>query len=183
MIHSTLPAYISTQSAIYHHNKTIRHKTVSKIPQNRWCQQVIVIMIWYKSSIQERSSPLGAKMGRGSPVCQQLREKIIEMFKNNVPQRKMGTDLDISPSTVHNIIKRFKESGGISVGFFSGKNNVPQRKMGTDLDISPSTVHNIIKRFKESGGISVGFLLSKQISFLQVLHSIFTLCYPVRPGS
>ncbi len=54
-------------------------------------------------------------MGRGSPLCQQIREKIIEMFKNNVPQRKIGRDLDISPSTVHNIIKRFKESGGISV--------------------------------------------------------------------
>ncbi len=53
-------------------------------------------------------------MGRGSPVCQQIREKIIEMFKNNVPQRKIGRDLDISPSTVHNIIKRFKQSGGIS---------------------------------------------------------------------
>ncbi len=52
-------------------------------------------------------------MGRGSPVCQQICEKIIEMFKNNVPQRKIGRDLDISPSTVHNIIKRFKESGGI----------------------------------------------------------------------
>ncbi len=51
-------------------------------------------------------------MGRGSLVCQQIREKIIEMFKNNVPQRKIGRDLDISPSTVHNIIKRFKESGG-----------------------------------------------------------------------
>ncbi len=37
-------------------------------------------------------------MGRGSPVCQQIREKIIEMFKNNVPQRKIGRDLDISPS-------------------------------------------------------------------------------------
>ncbi len=72
-------------------------------------------MIWYKSSIQERSSPLGAKMGRGSPVCQQIREKIIEMFKKKNPQRKIGRDLDISPSTVHNIIKRFKESGGISV--------------------------------------------------------------------
>ncbi len=41
-----------------------------------------------QSSIQERSSPLGAKMGRGSPVCQQIREKIIEMFKNNVPQER-----------------------------------------------------------------------------------------------
>ncbi len=54
-------------------------------------------------------------MGRGLPVCQQIREKIIEMFKNNVPKRKIGRDLDISPSTVHNIIKRFKKSGGISV--------------------------------------------------------------------
>ena len=72
-------------------------------------------MICYKRSIQERSNPLGAKLGRGSPVCQQIREKIIEMFKNNVPQRKIGRDLDISHSTVHNIIKRFKESGGISV--------------------------------------------------------------------
>ena len=72
-------------------------------------------MIWYKSSIQERPIPLGAKMGRGSPVCQQMLEKIIEMFKNNVPQRKIGKDFDISPSTLHNIIKRFKESRGISV--------------------------------------------------------------------
>src|SRR4029434_10304122 len=71
-------------------------------------------MIWYRSSIQERPSPLGAKMGRGSPVCQQMHEQIIEMFKNNVSQRKIGRDLDIIPSTVHNIIQRFKKSGGIS---------------------------------------------------------------------
>ena len=82
---------------------------------NKWCHQVIVIMIWYKSSIQERPTPLRAKMGRRSPVCQEMREQIIEMFKNNVSQRKIGRDLDISPSTVHNIIKRFKESGWISV--------------------------------------------------------------------
>ncbi len=63
-------------------------------------------------------------MGRGSPVCQQIREKIIEMFKNNVPQRKIGRDLDISPSTVHNIIKRFKESGGISVRKGQGRTTV-----------------------------------------------------------
>ena len=30
---------------------------------------------------------------------------------NNVPQRKIGRDLHISPSTVQNIIKAFKESG------------------------------------------------------------------------
>src|SRR4029434_9911526 len=42
-------------------------------------------------------------------------EQIIEMFKNNVSQRKIGRDLDILPSTMHDIIQRFKESGGISV--------------------------------------------------------------------
>src|SRR4029434_5799889 len=34
-------------------------------------------MICYKSSIQERPSPLGAKMGRGSPVCQQMPVKTL----------------------------------------------------------------------------------------------------------
>ncbi len=34
-------------------------------------------------------------MGRGSPVCQQIREKIIEMFKNNVPQRKIGREQEL----------------------------------------------------------------------------------------
>lgn len=66
---------------------------------------MIVIMIWYKSSIQERSIPLGAMICRGSPVCQQIRKEIIKMFKNNVPQRKF----------VYNILKGFKESEGISV--------------------------------------------------------------------
>src|SRR4029434_3569782 len=36
-------------------------------------------------------------------------------MRPNVSQRKIGRDLDISPSTVHNTIKRFKESGGIPV--------------------------------------------------------------------
>src|SRR4029434_9870337 len=44
-----------------------------------------------------------------------MREQIIEMFKNNVSQRKIGRYLDIFPSTVHSIIKRFKECRGISV--------------------------------------------------------------------
>ena len=55
-------------------------------------------MIWYKGSIQERPSPLGAKMVQDSPVRQQMRVQIIEMFKNNVSQRKIGRDLSISPS-------------------------------------------------------------------------------------
>lgn len=48
-------------------------------------QQVIVIMICYKSSLQEKSRPLGAKTGRWSPVYNQIHEKVIEMLKNNDP--------------------------------------------------------------------------------------------------
>lgn len=72
-------------------------------------------MIRYKSSIEERPTPLGAKMGRGSPVCHQVRAKIFEMMKKNVSQRKIGRDLGIPPSTVHNIVKRIRESGEITV--------------------------------------------------------------------
>ncbi len=62
-------------------------------------------------------------MGRGSPVCQQIREKIIEMFKNNVPQRKIGRDLDISPSTVH--------TQGSKLTFLLGSTGAPNfKKLG-----------------------------------------------------
>ncbi len=40
--------------------------------------------------------------------------KLLKCLKQ-CSSRKIGRDLDISPSTLHNIIKRFKESGGISV--------------------------------------------------------------------
>ena len=53
-------------------------------------------------------------MARGLPLCGQLREKIVEQFKNNVPQRTIARNLGISSSMVHNIIKRFRESGEIT---------------------------------------------------------------------
>ncbi len=54
-------------------------------------------------------------MGRGSPISERVRKKIVEYFKNNVPQRQIAKALQISSSTVHNIIKRFRETGEISV--------------------------------------------------------------------
>ncbi len=54
-------------------------------------------------------------MGRGSPICERVRKKIVEYFKNNVLQHQISKALQISSSTVHNIIKRFKETGEISV--------------------------------------------------------------------
>ncbi len=53
-------------------------------------------------------------MGRGSPICERVRKKIVEYFKNNVPQRQIAKALQISSSTVYNIIKRFRETKEIS---------------------------------------------------------------------
>ncbi len=54
-------------------------------------------------------------MGRGSPICERVHKKIVEYFKNNVPQHPIAKALQISSFTVHNIIKRFRETGEISV--------------------------------------------------------------------
>lgn len=72
-------------------------------------------MIGYKRDVLERLSLSEVKMARGSPTCEGLRKKIVEYFKNNVPQRQIAKALKVSSSTVHNIIKRFRETGKISV--------------------------------------------------------------------
>ncbi len=72
-------------------------------------------MISYKWDVLERQSLSEVKMGRGSPICERVRKKIVEHFKNNVPQRQIAKALQISSSTVHNIIKGFRETGEISV--------------------------------------------------------------------
>ncbi len=43
------------------------------------------------------------------------RTTLVEYFKNNVPQRQIAEALQISSSTVHNIIKSFRETGEISL--------------------------------------------------------------------
>ncbi len=63
-------------------------------------------MISYKRDVLERQS-LRSKDGHGSPICERVRKKIVEYFKNNVPQSQIAKSLQISSSTVHNIIKRF----------------------------------------------------------------------------
>ncbi len=72
-------------------------------------------MISYKRVVLERQSLSEVKMGRGSPICERVHKIIVEYFKNNVPQRQIAKALQISSSTVHNIIKRFRETGEISV--------------------------------------------------------------------
>ncbi len=72
-------------------------------------------MISYKRDVLERQSLSEVKMVRGSPFCERVHKKIVEYFKNNVPQCQIAKALPISSSTVHNIIKRFRETGEISV--------------------------------------------------------------------
>ncbi len=71
-------------------------------------------MISYKRDVLERQSLSEVKMGRGSPICERVRKKIVEYFKNNVPQHQIAKALQISSSTEQNIIKRFRETGEIS---------------------------------------------------------------------
>ena len=54
-------------------------------------------------------------MSRGSKLCAKLREEIVSQFKDSVSQRKIKKNLGLSQSRVHNIVKRFRESGEISV--------------------------------------------------------------------
>ncbi len=42
-------------------------------------------MIRYKRDVLERQSLSEVKMGRVSPICERMRKKIVEYFKNNVP--------------------------------------------------------------------------------------------------
>ncbi len=58
-------------------------------------------MISYKRDVLERQSLSEVKMGRGSPICERVRKKIVEYFKNNIPQRQLARALQI---------KRFKET-------------------------------------------------------------------------
>ena len=54
-------------------------------------------------------------MGHGSPLCAKFCEIIVSQFKDDVSPRKITKSLGLSPSTVHNIVKRYRESGEISV--------------------------------------------------------------------
>ncbi len=72
-------------------------------------------MISYKRDDLERQSFSELKMGRGSPICERVRKNIVEYFKNNDSKHQIAKALQISSSTVHNFIERFRETGEISV--------------------------------------------------------------------
>ncbi len=47
-------------------------------------------MINYKRDLLERQSLSEVKMGKGSPICKRVRKKIVEYFKNNIPQHQIA---------------------------------------------------------------------------------------------
>lgn len=61
----------------------------------------------------ERLNLSEVKMGRGSAVRENC-QKIVGPFQNNVPQQKIVKTLNIPSFSVHNIVKRYEESGEIS---------------------------------------------------------------------
>src|SRR4029434_234572 len=117
-----------------------------------------------------------------------MREQIIQIFKNNVSQRKIGRNLDILPSTVHNIIKRFKESGGISV--CKGQGRKPKLN---NRDLRSLRRHCIKNRHSSISDIPRGLRITlanlcqalqyvvtstKQMSFKTLLCQKEALCSP-----
>ena len=91
-------------------NNVLEGSTISSLTGIRWGYQD---WVWNKHPPKVLS--LKARMGRGSSLCAKLCEIIISQFKD---VQRFFSSLDckkiISPSTVHNIVKRFRESGEIS---------------------------------------------------------------------
>ncbi len=75
-------------------------------------------MISYERDILERQNLSELEKGRGSPICERVHTNNVEYFINNVPQRQIAKGLRISLSTVHNIIKRFWETGQRPAGIY-----------------------------------------------------------------
>ncbi len=72
-------------------------------------------MISYKRDVFERPSLSDVKMGRGSPICQRVRiKRLWNTLKTTFLNVKLQRICQISSYTVHNI-KRFRETGEISV--------------------------------------------------------------------
>ena len=67
------------------------------------------LVIGYRRRIHKRLSHSQARMGWGSPLCEQLCEQIVLPFKSNIA-RNWG----ISSSAVNDIIKKFRDPGEIS---------------------------------------------------------------------
>ncbi len=114
-------------------------------------------MISYKRDVLERQSLSEVKMDRCSPICERVRKKIVEYFKNNVSQCQIAKALPISSSTVHNTIKVEKWKGA-SKHFF--KSVLWSDESNFDILVGNHGCH--VLRAKEEGDRPVSHQCSVQ---------------------
>ena len=105
--------------------------------------QQMSAMIGYKRSILERLNSLQARMG----LCTTVWANSLK-FKNNVSKCTNARNWGISSSTVHNITKRFRESGEISACKQQGQKPVTFDPSGgtalkTDIILSRILPHGL----------------------------------------
>ncbi len=72
-------------------------------------------MISYKRDVLKRQSLSEVKVYEPLQFVKECIKNIVEYFKNNIYQHQISKALQISTSTVHNFIKRFRETGEVSV--------------------------------------------------------------------
>ncbi len=71
--------------------------------------------------IEGASQSLQAKLDHGSSLCAKFHERSVKQIKNHISQCKIAKSLGLSPSTIHNIVKRFRESREITVHVGQGR--------------------------------------------------------------
>lgn len=65
-----------------------------------------------------------AKLDHGLSLCAKFHERSVKQIKNHILPCKIENDIGVSPSTIHNIVKRFRKSSEITVKVEQGR--IPQ---------------------------------------------------------
>ncbi len=132
-------------------------------------------------AIKGASQSLQAKLDYGSSLCAKFHERSVKQIKNNISQCKIAKTLGLSPYTIHNIVKRFRESREITVHVGQGRK--PQLNV---LDLWALRWHCIRNRHAAVLNISTWAqeYFRKPLSFTTVCCCIkkcnLNLCYSRR---
>lgn len=109
-----------TMTNIFEFEKIQLEENLGKVCQVNW-QKVSDMFGYLEKKILERQSFSEVQMGRRSPIYEKnVPTQIVEQI-NNVTQCKIMKTLNMLSSTVHNIIKRVKECGEMSVSKVEGE--------------------------------------------------------------
>lgn len=86
--------------------------TLCKMGENRmgWFVKIMfyeIFWIWCQQHVLKCTETLSSKDGDGLLFWERLHGEIMQQSKNNLPKYKSAVTFGLSPSVVHNIIKRF----------------------------------------------------------------------------